>query len=212
MCRTLAIHSDALVAAIDYRLAPENPYPAALDDCQIALQWLASDANSIGFDPAKVALVGDSAGGQLAIATALRCRDSALSIRHIGLFYPLIDPGGKSLSARVFGEGYMLTRSFLDWSWEAYGATSQTLNDPMFNLTRANLTGLPSTTILTAAFDPLRDEGEDFARRLLAAGVTSSITRYPGMIHGFAGLPQYTPFADQAIDDIARAIRGAFAA
>ncbi len=210
LCRTLAIQSDTVVAAIDYRLAPEHPYPAALDDCEAALEWLVSQAHVIGFNPTQLAIAGDSAGGQLAITTALRFRDSAMRIRHLGLFYPMIDPAAPSVQA--FSEGYMLTGSFVDWCWEAYGATPETLSDPMFNLTLAGLAGLPPTTILTAAFDPLRDEGEAFARRLRGAGVTTCLKRYPGMIHGFAGLPQHTPVADQAITHVARAIRATFSA
>lgn len=212
LCRTLAIRSGAVVAAIDYRLAPEHPYPAARDDCQAASEWLVTQANAIGFNPAQLAIVGDSAGGQLAITTALHCRDSVLRIGHLGLFYPLIDPARDTPSAQAFNEGYMVTGSFLDWCWEAYGATPDTLRDPMFNLTLAHLAGLPPATILTAAFDPLRDEGEAFARRLSVVGVKTTLKRYPGMIHGFAGLPQYTPVAEQAISHVARAICATFSA
>jgi acetyl esterase len=211
ICRLLAIHSGALVAAIDYGLAPENQYPVALNDCHHVLRWLVNEAAAIGFDPAQIALVGDSAGGQLAAATALRCRDGGLPIRHLGLFYPMIDPDGSSLSRQEFAEGYMLTGSFLDWSWEAYGATSRTLSDPTFNLTQAHLTGLPTTTMITAEFDPLRDEAEHFVDRLIASGVIASLTRFPGMIHGFAGLPQFTPVAAKAIAQMAHAVGATFA-
>jgi acetyl esterase/lipase len=211
LCRLLAICSGTAVMAIDYRLAPEHIYPAARDDCRAAVEWIVSHAVLYGLNPARLAIAGDSAGGQLAIATALHCRDVGLRVAHLGLLYPLIDPIGNTPSAHRFGQGHLITRSFLAWCWEAYGATQDTLRDPMFNLTLADLAGLPPTTVVTACCDPLRDDGETFARRLSSFGVKSSLTSYPGMIHGFAGMPHLTPVAKQAIAHLARSMSTASA-
>ena len=207
MCRTLANATAGAVCAIDYRLAPEHPFPAAIDDCVAACAWLRANAEARGLDPARMAFAGDSAGGQLAVAAAL----GTPSLRHLGLLYPLIDPSRSSRSQRRFDEGYMLTGSFLDWAWAAYGASAGARDDYRFDLARASVAGLPPTTIVTAAFDPLRDEGEALADRLAAAGVAAELRRYPGMIHGFAGLPQLTPLADDAIAWMGQRIAAAFA-
>lgn len=203
LCRHLAIAADACVIAVDYRLAPENPFPAALNDVERALRWSLEHALELNVDAARVALAGDSAGGQLCIATALRSPDVA--IRHLGLFYPLIDPAQASASQRDFGEGYMLTGAFLRWAWHAY-APSGEYHDPLLDLTRAALENLPPLTIVTAALDPLRDEGEAFAARARDAGQFVSLQRFDGMIHGFAGLPQPPAAAAKAIDFVGRSL------
>ncbi len=204
MCRTLANSSGRTVVAVDYRLAPEHPTPAALDDAQAALEWLRREARSIDLDADCIAVAGDSAGGHIALGLALRCRDDGVPLDHIGLIYPLLDPAGDSASAVQFAQGYMLTASFLAWAWDAYRGGG--VADPSVDLTRADLHGLPATTIVTAQFDPLRDEGEALARRLGDAEVDVALRRYPGMIHGFAGLPQLTPVANAAIAFVASRI------
>jgi acetyl esterase len=208
MCRTLANSSGRTVVAVDYRLAPEHPFPAALDDAQAALEWLRREARSLDLDPDpdpdRIAVAGDSAGGHIALGLALRCRDEDIPLDHIGLIYPLLDPAGGSASAVQFAQGYMLTASFLEWAWNAY--RGEGVADPWFDLTHADLHGLPPTTIVTAQFDPLRDEGEALARRLGDAEVDVALRRHPGMIHGFAGLPQLTPVANEAIAFIAARI------
>lgn len=207
MCRTLAVASGAAVAAVDYRLAPEARFPAPLDDCRAALDRLRRKAGPLGLDEARVAVAGDSAGGQLAVALAL---SSATPLRHLALLYPLLDPARGSASARAFAEGHMLTGSFLDWAWDAYAPEAR--DDPLFDLGLADLSGLPPTTVVTAEFDPLRDEGEAFARRLEDFGIDTVLQRYPGMIHGFAGLPHVTPVANDAIGFAAARLRAALAA
>ena len=204
MCRTLSNASGRTVVAVDYRLAPEHPFPAALDDAQAALEWLRRETRSLDLDPDRIAVAGDSAGGHIALGLALRCRDEGVPLDHIGLIYPLLDPAGDSTSAVGFAQGYMLTASFLAWAWDAYRGGG--VADPAVDLTRADLHGLPATTIVTAQFDPLRDEGEALARRLSNAEVDVALRRYPGMIHGFAGLPQLTPVADAAIAFVASRI------
>jgi acetyl esterase len=204
MCRTLANSSGRTVVAVDYRLAPEHPFSAALDDAQAALEWLRREARSLDLDPDRIAVAGDSAGGHIALGLALRCRDEDIPLDHIGLIYPLLDPAGDSASAVQFAQGYMLTASFLEWAWDAYRGDGAA--DPSFDLTYADLLRLPPTTIVTAQFDPLRDEGEALARRLGAAEVDVALRRYPGMIHGFVGLPQLTPVANEAIAFVAARI------
>jgi acetyl esterase len=208
MCRRLAIEAEAAVVAIDYRLAPEHPFPAALEDCRAAFAWLVANADALGLDSSRIAVAGDSAGGQLAAAMMLD--PGGARLRHLALIYPLIDPARTSASQRVLDDGYMLTGGFLDWAWQSYAKPGSS-GEPGFDLTKADVKGLPPTTIITAQFDPLRDEGEVFAARLRDAGVATTLRRYDGMIHGFAGLPQFTPVAAEAIAFIGRELRTAFA-
>lgn len=204
MCRTLANASGRVVVAVDYSLAPEHPFPAALDDAAAVLAWLLRGEASFDLSPDRIAVVGDSAGGHIALGLALRCRDAGIALDHIGLLYPLLDPACNSASAVAFADGYMLTASFLDYAWAAYRGDGAA--GPSFDLTLADLRGLPATTIVTAQFDPLRDEGEALARKMQAADGDVVLRRYAGMIHGFAGLPQMTPVAVEAIAFIARRI------
>lgn len=208
LCRRLALQSGMAVVAVDYRLAPEHPYPAALEDCVATLRWVAANAAGLGLDADRIGIAGDSAGGQLAIATALEARDKGPRLRHLALLYPLIDPDCASESMAKLGQDYMLTRAFLEWSWAAYrGAATGT--DPLLEVEAANLSGLPSTTVITGGYDPLCDEGRDFAARLASAGVAVSTHHFADMIHGFAGLPVALGASDRAIGIIARALREA---
>lgn len=193
LCRSLARESGAAVVAIDYRLAPEAKFPAPLNDIAAVHAALVADAGARGLDMARIALAGDSAGGQLAAAAAL-----SLPAAHVGLFYPLLDPAADSGSHIDFADGPLLTRGFVTWAWDAY-AGDGLRSDPYYDLGHADLAGFPTTTIVTAACDPLRDEGEALAARLRAAGVAAECRRYAGMVHGFAGMPQLTATAGQAI-------------
>jgi acetyl esterase len=199
LCRALALHSGAAVIAVDYRLAPEACFPAPLDDITAVHAALVA-ASPARLDPNRLAIAGDSAGGQLAAAAAL-----SLPVRHVGLFYPLLDPACASASHAALAEGYVLTGSFVGWAWETYRGAARD-NDPRFNLTTAAVAGHPPATIVTAAFDPLRDEGEAFGARLAFTGVDVVVERFAGMIHGFAGMPQLTPAADAAIALVGRRI------
>jgi len=210
MCRSLACHSGAIVASVEYRHAPEVRFPEPLSDCVSALSALVARSQQLGIEIGKVAIVGDSAGGQLAIATALATADSGPQLTHLGLLYPLLDPQCNSDSSCDYAEGFMLTRSFLRWCWGLYGAPAADPAHPLFDLAQADLASLPSATIITAEYDPLRDEGEAFAARLADAGKSVTSHRFPGMIHGFAGFPHLTPRADEAIMEIGCACKGAF--
>lgn len=211
ICCRLASSSGCAVVAVEYRRAPETRFPGALDDCTAALHWIASHAADLDFAGAGVALCGDSAGGNLAAATALRVRRDGPCVRHVALLYPMLDPACETESMHVYGRGHLLARSGVQWSWGQYLGAPEDAVNPLVALLRADLAGLPTTSIVTAECDPLRDEGEVFAARLLAAGVDVISRRYAGMVHGFAGLPQVTPVAAQAIDDIAGDIRSTFA-
>lgn len=203
LCRSLANGAGAAVVAVDYARAPEARFPAPLEDCHAALAWLAGHASSMGLDAARIGLCGDSAGANLAVATAKLARFRGPALRYLALFYPLVDPLSASASAHEFGEGYLITRGFLQWCWEVYTRDHKDGADPLVAVAKADLVGLPPTTVLTGGFDPLRDEGIAFAKALAAAGVPLVERHYPGMIHGFAGLPHLTPVAGIAIADIA---------
>ena len=211
MARELANRANAVIVAVDYRLAPEYPFPAALDDCTTALEWVLAEASALAVDPSRVSLAGDSAGGQLAVATALRCLISGTRLRHVALLYPLLDPHRASPSARTLAEGYMLTGSFIEWAWSAYRGRPDIADSPLFDVEHAVLENFPPTTIVTAQFDPLRDEAEAFSARLERAGVPVELKCYQGMIHGFAGFPHLTPVANEAVEFLAQRLASSLA-
>ncbi len=200
MCRTLAVASGATVVAVDYRLAPEHPFPAALEDAEDAIAWVRGHAAELGADGQRLAISGDSAGGQLAVAATLREKEAGRLVRHVALLYPMLDPSRSSASQRDFGEGYMLTASFIAWGWRSYRGSSGALSsDALYDVRGVDWREFPATTLVTAGCDPLRDEGEDLWRALREAGVDAVLRRYEGMIHGFAGLPQVTKTATDAL-------------
>ncbi len=202
LCRRLSIASGVTVASVDYRLAPEHPYPAALEDTAAAVAWVRSTLR-----PRRVGLAGDSAGAQLAIATALDCAAKRSPVQALGLLYPCIDPSRTSASQVRFGKGHMLTGAFLDWAWSAYRGEGNHSGDPLFDLTRADLSSLPPTAVITAGHDPLRDEGLQFVDRARAAGVEVSAEHFGDMIHGFVGLPGGSRRGDEALAWLSDALR-----
>jgi acetyl esterase len=213
LCRTLANASGCAVASVDYRLAPETPFPGPVEDCYFALRSLASEAQQLGIDATRLAVAGDSAGANLATATALMARDrGGPALRYQALIYPCIDPGCSSASQKEFATGYMLTREAMLWYWEQYLQSPADAANPLAAPAHANLGGLPPATLISAEFDPLRDEGEDYASRLRSAGVAVLGRRYLGMIHGFVSMPYLTPMANRALADVAADIRTALTA
>ncbi len=191
-CRSLCAGAGCAVLAIDYRLAPENKFPAAPDDCLAAVRWAAANAASLGADPARLAVAGDSAGGNLAAVTALRLRDEGgPQLRGQLLIYPMTDwHDPPTPSALENAEGYFLSRNDMVWFWEQYVATEEDGTHHYAAPLRAkDLSGLPPALVITAEYDPLRDEGESYAERLKAAGVPTQATRYDGVIHGFFSMP-----------------------
>src|SRR5580704_7205349 len=213
LCRTLANVSGCAVASVDYRLAPETPFPGAAEDCYLALRSLATQAQALGLDPTRVAVAGDSAGANLATVTALLARErEGPALRYQALIYPCVDPACASASQREFASGYMLTRESMLWYWAQYLQSPTDAANPLAAPARADLRGLPAATLITAEFDPLRDEGEDYANRLQAAGVPVLGRRYLGMIHGFVSMPYLTSMANRALADVAADIRAALTA
>lgn len=188
-CRLLARAARCVVASVEYRLAPETPFPGPLEDAVDATRWLAAHAEEFGADPERLVVAGDSAGGNLATAAVQEIvAAGGPSVDHQLLIYPTLAPTRTSDSASLVanGEGYMLTRGSLDWFWDHYLADPADGLDPRAApLRAADLTGMPATTIVVAEFDPLRDEGLAYADRLRAAGVDVEVHRVPGALHGF---------------------------
>jgi acetyl esterase/lipase len=213
LCRTLANDSGCAVASVDYRLAPETPFPGAAEDCYLALRTLAMQAKELGIDATRLAVAGDSAGANLAAVTALMARDrGGPALRYQALIYPCVDPACASASQKALATGYMLTRESMLWYWAQYLKSAGDAQNPLAAPGLADLKGLPPTTLVTAEFDPLRDEGEDYASRLQAAGVRVLGRRYLGMIHGFVSMPYLTPMANRALADVAADTRAALTA
>src|SRR5579871_658579 len=211
VCRALANAVPALVVSVDYRLAPEHPFPAAAEDAHAAARWVAEHAAEIGADPRRVAVGGDSSGGNLAAATALMARDrGGPGLAFQLLVYPMTDTAMDTASYRENADGYFLTRADMIWFFDHYLPRAADRTHPYAAPLRASdLRGLPPAAVVTAEFDPLRDEGEAYAAKLRAAGVPAKHTRYAGMIHGFFGLGAMFEQANAALADAAAALRGA---
>ena len=195
LCRRLALGSGLTVVAVDYRLAPEHPYPAGLDDALAAVRWVRSH-----FPGTSLGLAGDSAGAWLALAAAVRLADRGQSVDALGLLYPAVDPGCASASQIAFGHDHMLTRDFMAWAWSVFAG------EDMPDLTKVDLSGLPPSVVITAGFDPLRDEGQALIDRARASGVQVVAHHYPDMIHGFAGLPQGSRRGDEALNRLSEGL------
>jgi acetyl esterase len=184
--RGLANASGVLVAVAGYRLAPEHPFPAAVDDCYAALRWVADHADEIGADPGRIAVGGDSAGGNLAAAVALRARDGGPPLAGQLLVYPNTDQLADDESMRAAEDPFLFNRHSVAWYRRHYLADPGDAASPLASPLRAeSLAGLPPALVITAEYDPLRDQGEAYARRLAADGVPVELSRYPGMAHGF---------------------------
>ena len=194
-CRMVTNASGCKLISVDYRLAPEHKFPAAADDCFAATQWVAANAASIGVDGARIAVGGDSAGGNLAaVVSQLAKVAGGPTILYQVLIYPVTDHGVDTASYADNAEGYLLTRDSMVWFWGHYlNSEADGADLKASPLRAADLAGLPPALVVTAEFDPLRDEGEAYAKRLKEAGVPVTQIRYEGQIHGF--------FANAAIDD-----------
>jgi acetyl esterase len=207
-CRFLADRSGAALLAVDYRLAPEHPFPAAVEDAVAAYQWATANAALLGLAAERIAVGGDSAGANLAAAVCLAARDGGLPIPRMQLLiYPVTDVAVQAASRQTFGEGFLLTRRDMDWFEERYLPAGVDRADPRASVLRADLGGLPPTYLSVAGFDPLRDEGEAFARRLREAGVPVALRRHPGLVHTFANLTAICPTARAAMLEAAGALR-----
>ena len=208
LCRRIAKASGAVVVSVDYRLAPEHPYPVGLDDSHAALMWAAANAPALGADGDRVAVAGDSAGGNLAAAVALRARAEGPAIRAQVLVYPAVSPECSSESMVTNGAGYLLTSDSMRAMWDWYLGPDGDRNDAYAAIDRAaDYSGLPPALVLTADYDPLRDEGERYASLLEGFGIETTLTRYDGMIHGFFGLREIVPDSDRAVAEVAAFLR-----
>lgn len=212
-CRELAVRAGVVVVSVGYRLAPEHPYPSGVDDCFAALVWVAAAAGELGVDPARVAVGGDSAGGNLAAVVALAARDAGgPSVRFQLLVYPVTDALMSYPSMRDNGQGYMLTDDSMKWFVELYLGDNGDPKDPRVSPIYADdLSGLPPALVITAEFDPLRDEGEAYGARLKQGRVAAEVSRYDGMIHGFFGMGAMVEAARPATAEAADALRRALA-
>ena len=211
-CHALAKTSSCLVVSVDYRLAPEHPYPAAVEDAYAAASWVAENSDAIHSDPDRFAVGGDSAGGHLAAVVALMARDrKGPRIDLQVLIYPITDCNFNTPSYTENKEGYMLTRDLMKWFWNHFIEDEGEANHPYVSPLQAeNLSDLPQALIVTAEYDPLRDEGEAYGKRLQEAGVKVVLSRYPGMTHAFIRMTAHLDKAKEALDEIAGTLRGVF--
>lgn len=213
LCRALAAAAEIAVLSLEYPRAPEHRYPAALDTVRAAVVTVVEQADALGIDAGRIAVGGDSAGGNLSAALCLATRDEGgPAIAHQLLLYPVVDNDFTRASYVENATGYMLSSEMMQWFWAQYLGDAGRAAGPLATPIRADsLAGLPSATIVTAEFDPLRDEGIAYAERLKAAGVAVTHDHFPGVIHGFASMLGMLPQADVAVGTAARGLRAAFA-
>jgi len=208
--RALANASGAIAASVGYRLAPENPFPAGLDDALAAVRGLHARAAELGADPDRMAIAGDSAGANLATVVARRLRGE-IQLRLQALIYPVTDAGCNTPSYREFGERHGLTAASMQRYWNLYLDGADGLQPDASPLRAQDLAGSPPAFVLTADHDPLRDEGEAYADALRRAGVPVESRRADGTIHGFWRWLAATSVSRRAVDDVAAALRAALA-
>jgi len=212
ICRAIAHRAGAVIVSVDYRLAPEHKFPAAVLDCYAATVWVAANADRLGVDPKRIAVGGDSAGGNLGVVVSQKSRDeNGPAIALQVMVYPVTDLSSFATpSYQEFAEGYQLTRAEMEWFRDHYLRSIEDARHPHASpLLATDLRGLPPALVITAECDPLRDEGEAYANRLRDAGVPVSCTRYAGMIHPFFSLSGAIPQALDAIQQVADAVSAA---
>jgi acetyl esterase len=209
-CRRLARDADCIVVSLDYPLAPEHPFPSAIEDGFAAWQWILRSAREFGGDASRCAVSGSSAGGHLAVGICLLARDRGATPPVLQLLtYPVLDPALASASYRQFAGGPFLTQARMRWYWKQYSGTAGH-DGQLWSPLSGSLAGLPPAHVLTAEFDVLRDEGETYAERLRADGVNASARRCSGMVHGFVSVVPDHRETSAALADSAVALRAAF--
>lgn len=212
LCRSLCNGAGCVVVSVDYRLAPEHKFPAAPEDCYAATRWVAGHAAEINANAGRIAIGGDSAGGNLTAVVAQKVRDQggprlALQL----MIYPVTDFTFDRPSIHDYGKGYFLTNEDMNWFSNYYLNSDADKKNPLASpMLTANLSGLPAALVITGEYDLLRDEGEAYGKRLKEAGVPVTISRYDGMIHGFLSLEPLSDKGKQAIEECAQALRAAF--
>ncbi|MGB3322452.1 MAG: alpha/beta hydrolase [Mycolicibacterium fortuitum] len=209
-CRRLANGIGAIVVSVDYRLAPEHPYPAAVEDAWAATEWAAAHAGELGGDSARLVVAGDSAGGNLAAVIAMTARDKGgPAIAFQVLIYPVVDQRRKSSLSSPHTKSGVLSAEHMQWFTAQYlgasGAQAEVSASPILG----DMTGLPDAHVLTGALDPLCEEGEEYARLLAAGGAKVSVRRYERGFHGFFNLADHLPAAAEATEDVCAVVRDA---
>jgi len=208
LCRQLAVQAGVIVIAVNYRLAPEHPFPAAVEDCFSATAWISSNAVALGVDSTRLAVGGDSAGGGLAAVMTLMARRGGPALTFQVLVYPVTDLRAESESYSKYADGYLLTRNMMRWYIAQYAQTPDDVRDWRASpLLTPSVDGVPPALVITAGLDPLRDEGEAYARRLEEAGVTVDYMCLGGMVHGFLTMGGKIDTANRAVSHIASALR-----
>jgi acetyl esterase len=213
VCRTLCADSGCIIVSVDYRLAPEHPFPAAVKDCRAALGWVFAHAAELGGDPARLGVCGDSAGGNLAAVLALLSRDSGPKLGFQALIYPLTSAETGDLPSHAqFGEGYVLSaKAMRSFSRHYFGAASRAPDFRGAPLLAADLSGLPPALVLVGGYDALRDDGIAYADALTAAGIPTTLVEYKGLSHGFINMASFLTGGRLALSQVAAALRHALA-
>jgi acetyl esterase len=208
LCRQFANEGGFAVIAVDYRRAPEHKFPAALDDAIAAVEWVETHASELGVDANRIAVGGDSAGGALAAAVAQHAKaEGAPKIAFQMLLFPVTQIGGETSSLREFAVGYFLDKATLDWFYKQYVPEGQDKSDPRVSpLNAVDFKGLPPAYVMLGGFDPLHDEGMQYAKKLRDAGVAVEIADYPGLVHCFIYMQAVLPQAHEAVSTAAKAV------
>ena len=208
LCRFVAEHAQVRIVAVDYRLAPESPFPAAVEDAVAAWRWVHEHATGLAIDAARIAVGGDSAGGNLAAVVSQEMVHWGGPVPAFQwLIYPVTDFSAKTASRERFADGFILTDALMDVFESSYLVGDENRTDPRLSPLHGDVTGLPPAYLVTAGFDPLRDEGEAYARKMSAAGVKVSFHREAGLVHSFASMVGYGTSAPAAMRRAARALR-----
>ncbi|MBI5786511.1 MAG: alpha/beta hydrolase [Rhodocyclales bacterium] len=210
-CRTICNDSGCIVVAVDYRLAPEHPFPAAVEDCHAALAWLAAHAGEIGGDPQRLAVCGDSAGGNLAAVLALIARAEGIPLRYQVLIYPVTSAAPGDLPSHTeFGEGYVLSRkAMLAFTRHYFGAAGRAPDWRGAPLLAEDLSGLAPALVMVGSYDVLRDDGEAYANAMSAAGVPTTLIEYKGLSHGFINMAAFLSAGRLALSQVGISLRDA---
>ena len=210
-CRTIAAKANCVVVAVDYRLAPEAKFPAAVDDAWAATEWVATHGDELDVDVSRLAVAGDSAGGNLAAVVANMSRDhDHVEVIQQALIFPDTDGACDRPSMTDNAEGYLLTSTAMDFFHGHYLRSDADIADPRYSPIVSDLVGAPPAVVVTAEFDPLRDQGNAYAEKLAASGVEVDHVEYEGMFHGFFSMDAGLDVASKAQDQVAAALRNAF--
>ena len=208
LCRLMANEGGFRVISVDYRLTPEHKYPAAIDDAFAALAWVGANAANIGVDANRIAVGGDSAGGALAAEVVQLAKlKGGLTVACQMLLFPVVQVGEVTSSLREFAVGYFLEKETLDWFYDSYLPPNADKSDPKISPLRAkDLSGLPPAYVMLGGYDPLHDEGAQYAEKLRAAGVKVTVADYPGMVHCFIYMQSFLPQAHEALASASKAV------